>query len=235
MGKLKKIAGLLKEKGIKETLSHILKYLKANAFNYSLETYAVFKTALDKPIPVIKPRLELEIYKLQNNGHDIDEIISIWPDYFGPSKTDAGLKKVITYYFNCGDECFCVKHNNKIVGMAWVGYQHNYMLKSMAQKIGLTKDEVILHRGFVNEEVRGNRIYGFLLTSVSNYVRDKGYKKWLAYVGAKNIASLGVHSRICDEYRLIHHLQITVCGIILNIFPEYDQKSEWFKCNNYNV
>ena len=230
MKRLKKLAYLLEQKGFNETLLCLAKYLRINTFSYSLETYAVFRTSLDKSMPIGEFGIDVEICKIQNSDKDIDELISFWPDFFRFSRTDEKLRQDISGCFECGDECFCVRYNNKIVGMKWIGYQYNYMLKSMAKKIGLNKEEVIFHRIFLDEEIRGKRIYPFLGSFLSNYAKNKGYKRWFAYVGVRNLASLRAHLRMCDEYLMLHHFQITLFGISFNFFPGYSEESKWISC-----
>jgi len=220
--KFSKLKSLINERGITSGCTYLLKYLYRNIFSYSLETYYVFELKIDRDLPVVKPGIDVE-FNMVKDEDGIDELVSFWPYYFRFGRTNDELKRSIRSYFESGDECLCVKHKGKLVGMAWAGYQGNYMLKSLGRKIGLRQGEAILHRGYISEDMRGNNLYACLLTSLSNHVRKKGCGKWFAYVGIKNTASIKVHSKIADGYRMLNHLNLRVIGMTFHLFPGYSE------------
>lgn len=227
-GKARKLIG---KHGVIKAITIVLNYLKSNIFSCSIETYYVFEKDLNKPIPVISPKINVILYKIDLNQSNINDLITYWPNYFRFSRTDEELKRSLIYYLNCGDECFCVKYNNTIVGMIWLGYQNNYMLKSLAAKIGLRKDEAILHRLYVNSDLRRQHVSSFMLSSCMNYIKVKGYNKCFVYVGIRNISSILVCIKKFDKYRIIHCLEIVLLGIRFNIFPEYSRDDKLLSLN----
>lgn len=185
----------------------------------------MFERDLTKRTPSAEPKIDLEIGKLEPSQQSLAELVRFWPDYYKFSRSDDEIRRSISYYWSCGDECFCAKFQGEIIAMSWIGYQNNYMLKSLARKIGLRRNEVILHRAFVNPEFRGNNIYTFLLTAHFRYAREKGYDRSYAYVGVKNMGSILTHLSLCTEFRLLHHLRLTTLGLHWNLFP-FDRGSD---------
>lgn len=221
--RIAKIANLFRERSLPEIGLYLPKRIGKGIFCYSVEKYYVFEREIDGDASVATPGIDVDLCEI-NNKEEIDELVRFWPDYFRFSRTDEELERSIRHYFKSGDECLCAKFRGRIVGMAWAGYQGNHMLKSMAKKIGLRENEAILHRGYVSEEMRGQGLYNFLLTSLSNHVRRKGCKKWFAYVGASNAASIKIHARIASSYRMLTHMQLKFFGITLNIFPRCSKR-----------
>lgn len=219
-----KLRHLVKANGWRSTVRRVWHHLIRNLLSVQLETYYVFEKDLTKPIPVVEPKIDVEIGKLEPSKQNLAELVRFWPDHFKFSRSDEEIGRSISYYWNCSDECFCAKFHGQIIAMSWIGYQNNYMLKSVARKIGLKQNEVLLHRSFVAPEFRGNSIFKSLLTARYRYAKEKGHDRAYTYVGIKNIGSILTHLSIGSEFRILHHLRLTTLGMHWDLFP-FDRDS----------
>jgi Acetyltransferase (GNAT) family len=214
-----KLRHLVKANGWRSTGRTVWRHLIRNLFSMRFDTYYVFEKDLTKPMPAVEPKLDLEICKLEPSQQSLADLARFWPDYFRYSRSDNEIRSAISNYWSCGDECFFANFHGRIIAMSWIGYQNNYMLKSVAKTIGLRQNEVILHRAFVKPEFRGNNIYGCLLTAQYRYAKEKGYDRAYTYVGINNTGSILTHLRLCSKFRILHHLRITALGMHWDLFP----------------
>lgn len=231
MEHIRKAYEMWRERGFVETLYNIIDYFKNNIIKISLESYYVFEKILDENMEMEKPRIDLDVVRLNKYNYNkyIDGLIRFWPDFFRFNRNDSKLKKDIEYYFQCDDECFLAIHNEKIVAMLWCGYQKNYMLKTMGEKIGLKEDEAILHRVFVHDEYRGNNIYPYLSLYIKNNLYKNKINKTYGYVGTSNMVSILSNMKTNDRCRLLYHVQVNLLTFSMNIFPKFPKTYIWEK------
>lgn len=231
MDYLRKLNNMRKEHGLVRTMLNLGNYIKYNLIKINLESYYVFEKDLDANIKMEKSRIDLDVVRLnkQNYISCIDALINFWPNFFRFNRNNTELKKDIEYYFQCGDECFVAMHNGKIVAMEWCGYQKNYMLKTMGEKIGLKEDEAILHRVFVRHEYRGNNIHPFLSAYIKSTIYMNKINKVYGYVGTSNVISILSNMKINDRCRFLYHVQVDVFTFSMNIFPKFPKTYIWEK------
>jgi len=221
--KIKKLFHLFNEKGALNTIMYLMSYLKNNFLNIYLESYYVFETDLSRFSDIETPKIRAKIYKIENCVSDIKDLVRFWPDYYRFGRSDHELEMSVQYYMRCGDECFCIIVDGAIVGMLWVGYEGNYMLKSIAKKDGLSNNEAIIHRAYVSESARGNKLLAFLSTSIRKSLKDRGFVRTRSYVGINNVATIVTSLKIDDRYHILYHLELHIFGIRLNFFPNYSK------------
>jgi hypothetical protein len=226
-----KLTTIINERGLGFAAESIMRYFSRIFFRIELESYYTFESdlsAISNFDNSIKP---VEVSKLNNSDTDIKKLIAFWPDYYRFKRSDSTLEDDIKKYFKVGDECFCAVIDNKIVGMMWVGYEKNYMLKTMAKKDGLKSDEAIIHRVFVSKEHRGHRIQNFLSIYIMMYLKRNNFKKVRTYVGINNIAAIISNMKIYDKYKIIYHLKVTIFVFEFNLFPKYPNDWSLIKSN----
>jgi hypothetical protein len=193
----------------------------------NLEAYYVLETDLDAPAAGIWLQLpaNVVIRKLSDSAKDIDDLIPIWSDYRGTPIAHRELRNTIRRYLDKGDECFCAVIDGEIVGMLWVGYANNRMLKKMAARDGLAPDEAIVHRGFVRGAYRGRKLHIVLNEAILDDLRRRGFRRIRRYVGINNIASIINNFRVNDRCRTLYHVEVHLAGLSFNFFPGYHNQS----------
>lgn len=217
--KILRFAYLLRKGELREALYRAFSFARDNALNIRFESYLVFQIR-SRPIEIIQPKAAVRIQKFGPEDSDMDRLVRFWPESMRYSRTDRELTMSLKADFKNGDECFCAMFNGEIVSMAWIGYQNNYMLKSLAKKIGLKKKEAIIQRGYTREGFRGKRIYSFLLSSLCSYCFENQLERCYSYVGVRNAASISVHKKIFDSWFFMRHMQVILLGYVINFFPD---------------
>lgn len=219
--KLIKLVSVYHEKGASGLYRSLILYFYDNIFSYNIETYYVFRVNL--AITVYAKTESNDVIKIDsNNILQVKQLVQFWPLYYRQSKSNDEIMMDIYSRFNDGDECFACINKGKIIAMGWIGYTNNYMLKGVAKKIGLKKDEAISHFYYVDDAHRGKGIQILLKNYIYSYIKEeKDLKTAYTYVGVHNIASLINNIKINQEYRILHHISITFMCFDFNLYPKY--------------
>ncbi|OGW16043.1 MAG: hypothetical protein A3G93_01895 [Nitrospinae bacterium RIFCSPLOWO2_12_FULL_45_22] len=167
---------------------------------FSANCLYLYAFPLSGDMPLIKPKLDVQVYQLRN--------ISESPCF---NLLEIADELICQSRFGRGEMIWIAVHQSHIAAYCWVAFSEAEV-GEIDKVIKVKHEEFYLYDAFTLPDYRGKNLYPYILTYVCQYGKEKGYTRALIFVLRENIPSqCGIEKAGFKRFQVIKYSRI--CGI----------------------
>lgn len=156
----------------------------------------IFEKSLLSPIKKRNPKVNVTFRELSFDG--LQELSKIM--HSDPSQIESRLVE--------GQKCFLACAGDKIVHYAWVGFKGESIPPVFRQK-ELGAEEACIHNSRTSPEFRGLSIYQYMLSSICEHLKLRGFHRVVIWTRSQNIPSIiGIEKVGFERIKEVSYLKV---------------------------
>jgi GNAT superfamily N-acetyltransferase len=164
---------------------------------FSASRLQLYAFSLPQDIPLIKPKIEVQIYQLRN----ISESACF-------NLFEIANELICQSRFAQGEVVWIAAHQSHIAAYCWVALSETEV-GEIDKVIKVKNEELYIYDALTLPDYRGNNLYPYILTYICQYGKEKGYTRALIFVTRENIPSqLGIEKAGFKRFQVIKYIRI---------------------------